>query len=191
MKYGYIRVSTKGQNTDSQYDELMGYGVDEIVTEVVTGIAPKKDQLDELVGKITEGDELIILRHDRLGRNTLQLLTLIETLKNKKASINILSLGLDSSSIFYEPLLAILSSFSDMERQQLKEKQRLGIKAARKRGKHLGRKARYEKTAMDEALRRFEAGEITYQQATEIYNIPKSSLYAERKKRRNASILAK
>lgn len=190
MKYGYIRVSTKGQNTDSQRDELLAYGVDEIVEEVITGVAKKKDQLDELVRKLNEGDELVVLRHDRLGRNTLQLLMLIETLKNKNVGINILNIGLDSSSMFYEPFLAILSAFSDLDRQQLKEKQKLGIAAARKRGKHLGRKASYSKDAMNEALRRFESGEITYQQATEIYNIPKSSLYAERKKRRNASILS-
>lgn len=190
MKYGYIRVSTKGQNTDSQRDELLTYGVDEIVEEVVTGISKKKDVLDELIKKTDPGDEIVVLRHDRLGRNTLQLLSLIDTLKNKGVSINILNIGLDSSSMFYEPILAILSAFSDLDRQQLKEKQRLGIEAAKRRGKHLGRKAPYSKDAMDEAIRRFENREITYAQIREIYGIPKSSVFSERKKRRNTSLLS-
>lgn len=178
MRIGYARISDKSQNLESQIDILSTRNVDEIVEEVVSGVL-EKDKLNDLVERLNSGDTLVVARHDRLGRNTLQLLELIQTLKEKNVAIEIINLGLDSSSPFYEPLLAILSAFSEMERNQLKEKQRLGIESAKKRGKHLGRRREFSKTQLDYAVKLYKDGVMSVKEIEETTNVSKSSLYRE------------
>jgi DNA invertase Pin-like site-specific DNA recombinase len=178
MRIGYARISDKSQNLESQIDILSTRNVDEIVEEVVSGVL-EKDKLNELVERLQPSDVLVVARHDRLGRNTLQLLELIQTLKEKNVSIEIVNLGLDSSSPFYEPLLAILSAFSEMERSQLKEKQRLGIEAAKRRGKNLGRRREFTKTQLDFAVKLYIEGKMSIKEIEESTNVSKSSLYRE------------
>lgn len=178
MRIGYARISDKSQNLDSQIDILNNRNVDEIVEEVVSGVL-EKDKLNGLVERLGAGDTLVVARHDRLGRSTLQLLELIQTLKEKNVAIEIVNLGLDSSSPFYEPLLAILSAFSEMERNQLKEKQRLGIEAAKKRGKHLGRRREFSKTQLDFAVKLYKEDKMSIKEIEETTNVSKSSLYRE------------
>lgn len=73
MIYGYARVSTQDQNLDSQVEQLLKYGVDEIIKEKISGISKNKQLLDELISKLTPEDTLVVTRMDRLGRNTVQL----------------------------------------------------------------------------------------------------------------------
>lgn len=179
--YGYARISDKTQQIISQVDELKAYGIDEknIVQEVVTGIAETKDGLDRLVEKMGPGDELVVARHDRLGRSTLQLLTLIDELEKNDVGFKLLSMPeLDTKGPFGKPILAIFSAFAEMERNQLKEKQRKGIEAARKRGKHLGKKSeKWNKAGLEKALGEYVKGEKSVNEISEIYNIPRSTIY--------------
>ena len=78
MIYGYARVSAQDQNLDTQIEQLMKYGVDEIIKEKISGVTKQKPELDTLLSKLTAGDTLVVTRMDRLGRNTIQLLQLVE-----------------------------------------------------------------------------------------------------------------
>lgn len=181
MIYGYSRISNRSQNAISQVEELEKYGVDEIIQEVVSGIL-KKDKLDELVERLQPGDQLIVTRHDRLGRNTLQLLTLIETLEKKQVRLHILNIGLDTRGALAKPILAILSAFSEMERNQLKEKQRIGIASARRRGVHLGRKGKFTKDGLKLALEMYKSNQYTVAQIEAATQVSKATLYRALKK---------
>ena len=77
MIYGYARVSAKDQNLATQIDELQRFGVDKIVSEKITGVAKKKNKLEELIHSLQPFDTLVVTRMDRLGRNTVQLLQLV------------------------------------------------------------------------------------------------------------------
>jgi len=179
--YGYARISDKSQQIFSQVDELRAYGIPEenIVQEIVTGVSPEKDQLDTLVEKLEAGDELVVARHDRLGRVTLQLLNLIDELEKKDVRFKILSMPeLDTRGPFGKAIVAILSAFAEMERVQLKEKQKKGLEAARRRGKHLGKKSdKWTKSGLEKALAEYAKGEKSVNEISEIYNVPRSTLY--------------
>jgi DNA invertase Pin-like site-specific DNA recombinase len=60
MIYGYARVSTQDQNLDTQIEQLTKFGVDEVVKEKISGVSKQKQQLDELLSKITTGDTLVV-----------------------------------------------------------------------------------------------------------------------------------
>ncbi len=175
MIYGYARISDRTQQIKPQVEQLEEYGCDQIIEEVITGIAEEKE-LNELVEHLEKGDKLVVTRVDRLGRNTLQLLQLIEQLKKKEANLIVLNLGFDLNNEIGQAVLTILSAFAQMERDILKEKQKIGIESAKKRGKHLGRPVKYTKLSFEKAVQDYLNG-ATVVDVSETYNIPRSTFY--------------
>ncbi|RHW38213.1 recombinase family protein [Lysinibacillus yapensis] len=146
-----------------------------MIEEVITGVAEEKE-LNKLIGKMQKGDKLVVTRLDRLGRNTLQLLQLIEEMKEKELSLVIMNIGFDVNTEVGQAVLTILSSFAQLERDMLKEKQRIGIESARKRGVHLGRKPKYSKKSFEKAVLDYLEG-MTVGEVSDTYNIPRSTFY--------------
>ena len=60
MKFGYARVSTEEQSLDRQIDALNSYGVDELLTEKMTGTKSNRPELDRLLDKLRNGDTVVI-----------------------------------------------------------------------------------------------------------------------------------
>lgn len=176
MIYGYARISDKTQQIQAQVEQLEEYGCEEIVQEVITGIAKEKEKLVGLIERLQKGDRLVVTRVDRLGRNTLQLLQLIEELKQKEVNLVILNLGFDLNNEIGQAVLTILSAFSQMERDILKEKQKIGIQSARSRGVMLGRKPKYTKKSFEKAVIDYMEGS-TVEEVSVTYNIPRSTFY--------------
>ncbi|MCM2531957.1 recombinase family protein [Neobacillus pocheonensis] len=143
MIYGYARVSTQDQNLDSQIEQLTKYGVDKILKEKISGVSKKKAQLDELLSEIASDDTLVVTRMDRLGRNTVQLLQLVEQLRERNIHFVILYLGIDTRTPTGKFFLTVMAAFSELDRVMIKEKQRSGIKLAKQKGKYRGRVKKY------------------------------------------------
>ena len=60
MSFGYARVSTDDQSLDRQIDALNSYGVDELLTEKMTGTKRNRPELDRLLDKLRNGDTVVI-----------------------------------------------------------------------------------------------------------------------------------
>ena len=60
MKFVYARVSTEEQSLDRQIDALNSYGVDELLTEKMTGTKRNRPELDRLLDKLRNGDTVVI-----------------------------------------------------------------------------------------------------------------------------------
>jgi len=84
-KIGYARVSTRGQNTDSQLDELAAYGCDKIFTDKVTGKLAARPELDKALAYLREGDVFVITRLSRAMRLLKHLLALADELRSRPA----------------------------------------------------------------------------------------------------------
>lgn len=143
MIYGYARVSTISQNLDSQIEVLNEYGVDQIISDIVSGVSLKKSNFDNLIKNLTNTDTLVVTRMDRLGRDTVQLLQLINDLEQRNIHIVILDLGIDTRTPTGKFFLTIMSGFSELERTMIKEKQRSGIKLAKEKGVYRGKPQKY------------------------------------------------
>ena len=110
MKYGYARVSNVGQNIDSQIKELKSYPVDEIVTEKISGASAKKVKQKELLEKLEEGDLVVVTRLDRLGRNTIQLLELVEDFKSRGVGLFVMKEGINTRTTAGTLMITLLSA---------------------------------------------------------------------------------
>lgn len=83
-KIGYIRVSTKYQETARQQEIMCDYQVDRIFSEKLSGATTDRHQLNAMLDYVREGDTLYVESISRLGRSTRDLLNIIDTLNNKR-----------------------------------------------------------------------------------------------------------
>lgn len=182
MIYGYARVSTKEQNLDTQLEQLKGYKCDVIIEEKFTGTTLKRPKLEELLQELKAGDKLIITRVDRLGRNTQQLLQLVEELQKKDITLFIIELGIEATHRNGKLFLTILSALAENERELLAEKRTAGIKNAKEKGVKLGRKGK-ARGQVEQAIKLWLDAELTIKQIEEATGVSKSILYREIQKR--------
>ncbi|MFS1519702.1 recombinase family protein [Bacillus sp. SCS-151] len=179
MIYGYARVSTQDQNLDSQVAELTKFGVDEITQEKISGVSKQKEQLEDLLGRLSTGDTLVITRMDRLGRNTVQLLQLVEQLRERNVDFVILNLGIDTRTPTGKFFLTVMAAFSELDREMIKEKQRAGIKIAKEKGKYRGRIKKYtdKHPGMIHAIELRNTTDKTVKEICEITGVSEASFY--------------
>ncbi|MBS1021265.1 recombinase family protein [Gluconobacter cerinus] len=161
--YGYARVSTDGQTTDPQVLELRNAGVDleNCFVETVSGSvsAARRPVLQKLLEHLCNGDTLTVVKLDRLGRDTIDTLTLIEDLKAKGVGVRILALGADTGGAAGNLIIGVLASVAAWERDIIRERTISGLHAARASGKLLGRRHAMSPAGRQEAVRAINGGE--------------------------------
>jgi DNA invertase Pin-like site-specific DNA recombinase len=179
MIYGYARVSAQDQNLATQLEQLNKFGVDQLVKEKVSGVIKAKPKLDELIGKLVSGDTLVITRMDRLGRNTIQLLELVEHFTDKNIYLVILDINIDTRTPTGKFFLTVMAGFSELERTIIKEKQRNGVELAKKNGKYKGRPNKYtdKHDGMNHAVELFRSEAKSVKEICNITKVSRSALY--------------
>lgn len=156
-RIGYARVSTSDQDLDIQNDRLKNAGCEIIRSETGSGVSRKgRSELETIMQFLRAGDELVVLRLDRLGRSTRDVLNLVHELDEKGASLRVLEPEVTTAGSMGRMVITILGMVADMELTFIKDRQRAGIEAAKAEGVYKGRK----KTVDDaEIRRRIAAGE--------------------------------
>lgn len=91
------------------------------------------------MNRLVKGDTLIVTRMDRLGRDTEQLLELIEELEGRGIHLVILNLGMDIRTPSRKFILTVMSAFRELDRTMIKEKQQVGIAIAKRKGTYKGK----------------------------------------------------
>lgn len=139
---GYVRVSTGEQSVASQQHALEKYRVDEWYSdEGVSGAvkAVERPGFAKLLAYVRKGDTLIVSAVDRLGRDTIDVLTTVEALIAKGVSIISNREGFDLSTPMGKAMLTMLAAVAELERSNIKARQMAGIARAKLEGKALGR----------------------------------------------------
>jgi DNA invertase Pin-like site-specific DNA recombinase len=140
--YAYARVSTKDQNLEQQLKELSKYNPDFQVSETFTGTTTDRPKFQKLLSGLKKGDTLIVREVSRLGRKTAEVLTLVDSLKDKGVKLIVDNLeGLDLTSQAGKLVFTMLAGLAEMEREQMLERQAIGVARAKAEGKYKGRKA--------------------------------------------------
>ena len=149
MIYSYIRVSTNQQSVKVQLDEIQRYcdlnhlSIDEsIKVEISSRKDLRERKIDELLSKVKDGDILIVTELSRLGRNTGEVITLIDTLIKMNVEVRILkqNLFIKSQDPMNKMLITILSMFSEFERDIISQRTKESLQNLKDRGIKLGKK---------------------------------------------------
>lgn len=140
-RIGYARVSTTDQNTDIQLQRLKDAGCNPIRQEKVSGKSRDgRGELEAIMDFIREGDELVVVKLDRLGRSTRDVLNLVHELEEKGASLRVLEPDFCTGNGTGKILVTVLGMVAEMEREFIRERQRAGIEEAKAKGVYKGRK---------------------------------------------------
>ena len=139
MKVGYARVSSVGQNLESQLIALKEYGCEKIFQEKVSGTSTKgREQLKEMLNFVRESDEVICTRTDRVARSVLDLQLIVKELTEKGVSLTATEQPISTKDATSKCFLDMLSVFAEFETNLRKERQMDGIKANKDKFKGRG-----------------------------------------------------
>lgn len=149
MKVGYVRISTKDQNTARQ-DELMErLGVEKVYTDKVSGKNTDRPELRRMMDFVREGDVVIVESFSRFARNTRDLLDLMDTLKQKGVQFISMKENIDTESAAGKLMMVLFAALAQFERENLLERQAEGIAVAKVEGRMKGRPKKAEETFED------------------------------------------
>ncbi|NEI66525.1 recombinase family protein [Rhizobium leguminosarum] len=150
-RIGYARVSTSDQALDIQIARLKAAACDIVRSETGSGSSRSgRTELETIMEFLRADDELVVVRLDRLGRSTRDVLNLVHELAERGASLRVLEPEVTTAGSMGRMMITILGMVADMELTFIKDRQRAGIEAAKAEGTYKGRK----KNIDDEEIRR-------------------------------------
>lgn len=131
-RIAYYRVSTDGQSIESQRKALGGSFDKEFADEGVSGATRATDRpgFASLLSYVREGDTVCVTALDRVGRDALDVQSVVRDLINKGVTIDVLGLGPIAKGVG-ELVVAVLAQIADMERARIKERCDAGRAAAK------------------------------------------------------------
>src|SRR5208337_2464611 len=93
---------------------------------------------------IRPGDTLVVVKLDRLGRSTRDVLNLVHELEQKGASLRVLEPSIDTGGPMGRMILTVLGMVAEMELGFIRDRQRAGIEAAKAKGIYKGRPVTFD-----------------------------------------------
>jgi len=174
MKLGYARVSTFEQNLDLQLDALKNEGCQHLFSDKVSGVKTKKPNFHKLLEYAREGDTIVVWKLDRLGRSTVQLIELVEKLKQRGIHLKSLQESIDTTTAMGNMFFQLMCILAEHERNIIRERTQAGLASARARGRKGGRpkglSPRYQKIAR-EVRQVYEQGNRSTEEIREMFGI--------------------
>lgn len=150
MILGYARVSTEEQNLDAQVAELTAAGCERVFSEKASGSRIEgRPVLAAVLTMLRPYDVLWVTKLDRLARNTLDMLGLVQRIGAQAAGFRSLAEPwADTTSPAGTLMLTVMAGIAQFERGRMLERQREGIERAKAEGKYQGRPQSFDPTAI-------------------------------------------
>lgn len=190
--FGYIRVSTREQNVDRQVDELKKYvpNIEDMYIDRASGKDFDRPEYKNLKRAIRQGDTLYVKSLDRLGRNKEQIKEELQFFKYKGILVRILDVpttlmdfsqfGEMQKAIFdmvNNILIEVLGTIAEQERKTIRQRQKEGIEAAKRRGKYLGRPIIAIPKNFSDVYYEYKSNKITAKTAIELLHLKRTTFY--------------
>jgi DNA invertase Pin-like site-specific DNA recombinase len=140
---GYARVSTGHQSLDQQHDALTAAGVDakRVYSDKLSGTSTREHRpgLDALLDYAREGDAIVVVGIDRLGRNAAEVMTTIRELAERGIVLRSIREGIDTSNASGRMVAGVLASLAELELELGRERPTAARDARRALGQSIGR----------------------------------------------------
>lgn len=155
--YGYVRVSSKDQCEDRQLLALKEFGIVErnIYTDKISGKNFNRPQYHRLMKKLKQGDVVVLD------------MPLLDTRKSQNNDL--------TGTFIADLVLQILAYVAQIERENIKQRQKEGIHAAKCRGVQFGRPRKNIPDNFDDVKGKWEKSEINSRQAAQILGISQNT----------------
>lgn len=166
MIYAYIRVSTDKQTVENQRFEVQkfakerGLEIDKWVSETVSGTRSANDRkLGPLLKKMRKGDTLIISEISRLGRNLMQIMSILNLCMSKDTAVMTVKEHYELGNNINSQVLAFAFGLSaQIERDLISQRTKEGLARRKAEGCHLGHRkgqknSKYRLTGKEKIIR--------------------------------------
>jgi DNA invertase Pin-like site-specific DNA recombinase len=146
--YAYLRVSTHMQNNEKFKSNVLSYanskslGHVNFVEDIISGSVKDwhKLKIKGLIESCAQGDVIIIPELSRLGRNTLNIMTIVQEMKDKGIILHVIKgCFIVDNSVASKIMLGVFGLVAELERDLLSLRSIEGLARARREGKLLGR----------------------------------------------------
>lgn len=129
MRYGYVRVSTKGQNTARQEVLMAELGVDRVFIDKCSGKNTDRPRFHEMMALLREGDTVVVESYSRMSRSTKDLLETVERLNELGVGFISKKENIDTTTAAGRMFLTFIAGMNQFEREVMLERQAEGIAA--------------------------------------------------------------
>jgi DNA invertase Pin-like site-specific DNA recombinase len=175
---GYVRISTKEQSTDLQDAAMEAAGVTKVYTDRgVSGSLAVRPEFTKALDRLEAGDTLIVWKLDRLGRNTKNVLEVIEDLTARGVGFRSLTEGLDTTGPMGKAMITIMAAFAELERSTMLERTRAGLDAAKAKGKVGGRPSVIDSKKLATIKKLAASGDHTRKEIADMVKVSPATLY--------------
>lgn len=171
MEYGYARVSTREQNERRQFAALQEFGIknSRIYVDKQSGKNFERSEYQRLLGRLRQGDTLVIKSIDRLGRNYEEILEQWRIItKEKQAGIVVLDTRQSrdlTGTLIADIVLQLLSYVAQTEWEFIRQRQAEGIAIAKQQGVKFGRKPMERPQEYELLKKQWQQGKISARNA--------------------------
>jgi DNA invertase Pin-like site-specific DNA recombinase len=177
MIFNYLRVSTILQNTERQLVDVV---CDRLYEDKLSGKDTNRPQFQLMMNNLRSGDVINVHSLDRVGRNTKDILEIVQEVKDKGCQIYFhkenLKFDGTKSDLYSDLMLTILAGFSEFERNIILERQREGIAIAKAKGVYKGRKKKLTDEQLEDMKIDFNAG-LAKTEIAEKYGVTRAYVY--------------
>jgi DNA invertase Pin-like site-specific DNA recombinase len=189
-RIGYARCSTELQDLTAQraYLESQGVAPDRVYTDHgLSGTRRDRPGLDQALAACREGDEFLVMRLDRLGRSTRDLLSILQVLEERRVVLRAGSMTYDPADPVGVMLIQILAVVAEFEASVTRARTREGMRRAAAAGRLKGKQPSLTPAQDRECARLLDAGELSAREIGELFGCSRPSVYRARDRHRLAT----
>lgn len=178
MLIGYVRVSTAEQNEARQIIALRERSVAKLFVDKKSGKNANREALKEMLAFVRDGDTVITESISRIARSTRDLLSIIDTLTQKKVEFISLKESIDTTTAQGRFMLTVFAAMAELERENILQRQKEGIAIAKVEGKYKGKPPiKIDEKHFRIICQRWRNGEITATQAMNEVKLKPNTFY--------------
>jgi len=188
-RIGYVRVSTYSQTTARQDDAMAELGVDRLFVEKISGKNANRPELKKMLEYVREGDTVVVADISRLARSTRDLLTIVDSLNQKKVEFVSLKEAIDTTTPQGRFVLTIFGALAELERENILFNQKQGIEAAKARGIKLGRPSMDFPKNWERVYNQWKLGKVSPTDAAKELKLKRPTFYLMAKRWEEKTVL--
>ncbi len=178
MRIGYARVSTEGQEIARQTRAFEEMGITKVFIDKASGKNTEREQLNKMLQYIREGDTVIVESISRIARNTKDLLSIIDTIRQRGADFISMKESIDTSTPQGKFMLTVFGAMAELERECILQRTREGIAIAKEQNKYKGKpKMKIDEAAFRKEVKRWRDGSQTATEAMRALNLKPNTFY--------------
>jgi DNA invertase Pin-like site-specific DNA recombinase len=159
---GYARVSTDDQEAQLQHDALNAAGCSRTFTDKASGKNTDRAELTAVLDYLRPGDTLVVWKLDRFARSLIDLVTMVDALRERGIGFKVLTgalANIDTATADGRLMLQVIGAMAEFERELIKDRTRAGLAAAKAQGRSGGRPTVMDPDKLAAAKARRENGE--------------------------------